>query len=295
LRDLQGKTAFITGGASGIGFGMAQAFIDAGMNVVIADIREDHIDEATSFFEQRQVRNFRCLKLDVTDRGEYARVAEEANAAFGKIHVVCNNAGMGVGGNIKDTTFDDWDWGIDVLLKGVVNGVITLLPYVLRHGEGGHIVNTSSSAAVIPGGGIYGACKAAVLALSESMANDLAKDNIGVTALMPGLIKSNIHESGRTRPEKYRRQTKMLEREARGETREISPLWMEAKECGELVVKAIRNNELYLLTHVEYKAMAEARYAKILNAFPNKEPDPRLWEDWNRRMAAVNPDAPKRR
>jgi NAD(P)-dependent dehydrogenase (short-subunit alcohol dehydrogenase family) len=294
MRDLKGKTAFITGGASGIGFGMAQAFIDAGMNVVIADIRDDHMDEATQFFQERQIRNFKCVKLDVTDRDAYARIAEEANAAFGKIHVVCNNAGMGLGGNIKDTSFDDWDWGIDVLFKGVINGVLTLLPYVLKHGEGGHIVNTSSSAAVLPGGGIYGACKSAILSLSEGMANDLAKDNIGVTALMPGLIKSNIHQSGRTRPDKYKKNTRALEREKRGETREVSPLWMEAKECGEIVVQAIRDNQLYVLTHVEYKPMAEARYAKILDAFPKKEPNPELWADWNRRIAAVDPNAPRR-
>jgi NAD(P)-dependent dehydrogenase (short-subunit alcohol dehydrogenase family) len=288
LKEVADKTAFVTGGASGIGLGMAQAFADAGMRVMIADIRRDHIDEAREWFAERQMRDVQFLELDVTDREAFAKAAEETERVFGKVHVLCNNAGMGVGGPIKNTKFDDWDWGLSVLLGGVVNGLTIFLPYILKHGEGGHIVNTSSTAALVPGGSVYATAKGDVMTLTESIAKELAADNIGVTAFMPGTIKSNIHQSGRTRPDKYRRDTNLLESEERMEAREVSPLWMEARDAGELVLTAIRENQLYLTTHVEFKAATEDRFKRILGAFPAGEPNPDLMADFARRMAAVH-------
>jgi NAD(P)-dependent dehydrogenase (short-subunit alcohol dehydrogenase family) len=287
LQNLEGRTVFITGGASGIGFGMAQAFADAGMKIVIADIRKDHIETARTWFAERQLRDVHFIELDVTDRAGFAAAADETEKVFGKVHVVCNNAGMGVGGPIKDTKYDDWDWGLSVLLGGVINGITTFLPRILKHGEGGHIVNTSSDAALVPGGGVYATAKGAVLSLTESIQRELAADNIGVSVLCPGPIKSNIHQSGRTRPDKYKKDTKLLEMEARKELREVSPLWMEARECGDLVLDAVRNNKLYIITHVERRGDIEARFNRILDAIPNKEPNPELLPDMMRRMAAV--------
>ncbi|TLY91451.1 MAG: SDR family NAD(P)-dependent oxidoreductase, partial [Gammaproteobacteria bacterium] len=142
MQNLPGKTAFVTGGASGIGLGIAKALLGAGMKVVIADIREDHLASATA--ELGSPERVLALELDVTDRAAYARAADAAEARFRKIHVLCNNAGVGVAGPTELATFADWDWVLGVNHGGVVNGIVTLLPRIMRHGEGGHIVNTAS-------------------------------------------------------------------------------------------------------------------------------------------------------
>src|SRR3954469_6274125 len=172
MQHVDGKVAFITGGASGIGLGAAKAFVDAGMKVVMADVRQDHIEEALEFFQSRQQgRQVHALKLDVTDREAYAEAARETEATFDKVHVLFSNAGMGVGGPIKNATFNDWDWGVGVMINGVINGFVTLLPYLLKHGEGGHVLSTSSMSAVIPipNATIYTTCKAAMMGMAESM------------------------------------------------------------------------------------------------------------------------------
>src|SRR5215471_6535849 len=151
MDEVEGKTAFVTGGASGIGLGMATAFAAAGMNVVIADLRRDHIAAALErFTELGRSVSVHALELDVTDRDGFARAADDAERVFGNVHVLCNNAGMGILGPVTAARYDDWDWGLGVLLGGVVNGIQTFLPRLLAHGEGGHIVNTSSMAAVVP-------------------------------------------------------------------------------------------------------------------------------------------------
>ena len=125
MKDLKGKTAFVTGGASGIGLGIAKALRRAGMKVVIADIRQDHLDEALEELGEGDVL---ALKLDVTDREAYARAADAAEAAFGKIHLLVNNAGIGVVGPVEIASYGDWDWSLGVNLIGVVNGIVTVLP-----------------------------------------------------------------------------------------------------------------------------------------------------------------------
>ena len=206
MDEVAGKTAFVTGGASGIGLGMSEAFVAAGMNVVIADLRPDHLEAALERFAgggRRQ--NVHAIELDVTDREGLARAADEAERVFGNVHVLCNNAGMGILGPVTLARYDDWDWGLDVLLGGVVNGIQTFLPRLLAHGEGGHIVNTSSMAGVvpIPGAAIYITAKAAVIGLSEALRSELAGEGIGVSAFCPGPVQTNIREGGRTRPEQY--------------------------------------------------------------------------------------------
>ena len=145
MDNVDGKVAFITGGASGIGLGMAKAFTKAGMKAVIADLRADHIAEAKAYFDatpQKDAVHF--IELDVTDRAAYARAADEAERVFGKVHVLCNNAGIGISGEISKATYHDWDWAMSVNLDGVFNGIHIFLPRIRAHGEGGHIVNTSS-------------------------------------------------------------------------------------------------------------------------------------------------------
>ncbi|PQA86989.1 SDR family NAD(P)-dependent oxidoreductase [Hyphococcus luteus] len=270
MKDVKGKTAFITGGASGIGLGIAKAFYNAGSNLVLADIREDHLKSAEAFFNDPD--RVLCLKLDVTDRAAYAAAAKQAEDKFGKIHMLFNNAGMGVGGPLKNLGFDDWDWGLGVMIGGVINGIQIVLPYIQKHGEGGHIVNTSSKAALVPvtAFSIYGTAKAAMVGLSESIRGELAPDNIGVSVFCPGPVQSNIAETGKIRPDKYKKDTGLAEAEEQLAQRPVSDLWMSAEECGERVLKGVQNNDLYILTHAEFKKGAEEHFNAILKSFPDE-------------------------
>ena len=267
MDKVEGKVAFITGGASGIGFGMARVFLRNGMKVVIADIRQDHLDEAAAALKGSNAVHF--IKLDVTDRAAMKAAADEAERVFGKVHVLCNNAGIGILGGSKGATYDDWDWGMGVNLGGVINGIQTFVPRIVAHGEGGHIVNTSSMAGVLPGGAatIYVTAKAAVLGMSESLRQELAPEKIGVTALCPGPITTNIHEVSTLRPDKYKN-SGLGEVEAALAVRKPPPVWMDPIECGEMVMDAIRRDLAFIFTHNEFKEGVAQRFAATLNAFP---------------------------
>jgi len=273
MEQLKDKVAFVTGGASGIGLGISKAMVAAGMKVVIADVRDDHLKDAKAWFlSQKLSRRVRTVKLDVTNRKAYSRAADKAEAAFGKIHVLVNNAGLGLLGTIDKTKFDDWDWGLDVMIGGVINGILTVLPRIRAHGEGGHIVNTSSMAAMIPipNCSIYITAKSAMVGLSECLAGELAPSNIGVSAFCPGPVQSNIRELGKLRPEKYKKDTGLEEFEKNLAARPTSDLWMDAVECGQRVVRGIQRNNLYIFTHPEFKTGARERCEKILASFPDE-------------------------
>jgi NADP-dependent 3-hydroxy acid dehydrogenase YdfG len=274
MENVVGKVAFITGGASGIGLGMANAFINAGMKVVISDFREDHLGESSVFFRQKGWgKNVLQLLLDVTDREAFSRAADEAERAFGKVHILCNNAGVGVLGPIKLAKFGDWDWALDVMIGGVVNGIQIFLPRILKHGEGGHIITTSSMGGVLPlaESPIYSTAKAAVIAMCEAMRGELAADNIGVSAFCPGPVATNIREVGHMRPEKYRKNSGYAKREAELAHRENSPNWMSIEECGERVLRGILRNDLYIFTHREFKEGVAERMEAMLASFPKEE------------------------
>jgi NAD(P)-dependent dehydrogenase (short-subunit alcohol dehydrogenase family) len=272
VEEVEGKTAFVTGGASGIGLGMTTAFVAAGMNVVIADLRRDHIERALAgFAENGRREHVHAIELDVTDREGFGRAADEAERVFGNVHVLCNNAGMGILGPITLARYADWDWGLGVLLGGVVNGVQTFLPRLLAHGEGGHIVNTSSMAGVVPiaGAAIYITAKAALIGLSEALRSELAEEGIGVSAFCPGPVQTNIREGGRTRPEHYG-DSGYVELERELEERPNSPLWMDPLECGDRVLAGIRRDDLYIFTHREFREGADERFRAMLASFPDE-------------------------
>ncbi len=254
---------------------MAEAFVDAGMNVVIADLRPDHVETALERFGGRgQRERVVAIELDVTDRDALARAADAAERSFGNVHVLCNNAGMGILGPVTAARYDDWDWGLGVLLGGVVNGIQTFLPRMLAHGEGGHIVNTSSMAGVlpIPGAAIYITAKAAVIGLSEALRSELAGEGIGVSAFCPGPVQTNIREGGRTRPERYS-DSGYTTLELELEERANSPLWMDPRECGERVLEGIRRDDLYIFTHREFREGADERFRAMLASFPDEPLD----------------------
>jgi NAD(P)-dependent dehydrogenase (short-subunit alcohol dehydrogenase family) len=270
MADVRGRTAFVTGGANGIGLGIARALVKAGANVVIADIRDSALAEAkASLGADAQVET---VQLDVTDRAGFTRAADAAEARFGKIHLLIGNAGVGVMGPILDTKYDDWDWAMGVNFGGVINGLVTILPRIKAHGEGGQIVTTSSQSALIPipFTATYTAAKAAVLGLMESIRGELAAENIGVSAFLPGPVQSNIAMSGELRPEEYKKDSGYAEREAQLEKRPNSPLWMSADEVGERVLAGIRANDLYILTHPEFARGMRTRFDAILASMPDE-------------------------
>jgi NAD(P)-dependent dehydrogenase (short-subunit alcohol dehydrogenase family) len=287
MQDVTGKVAFITGGASGVGFGMAKVFSAAGMKVVIADIRQEHLDAAMQSFKGAQVH---AVRLDVTDRTAMARAADEADRVFGKVHIVCNNAGINLFNDIAAATYDDWDWIMGVNLGGVINGVQTFVPRIKAHGEGGHIVNTASMASFIAGAGagIYTASKFAVRGVTEALRWSLMPHGIGVSVLCPGLVKSAIYKSEGIRPANLSVNASTMSPEFLRQLEQIHQSGMEPEEVGEKVLRAIRANQFYIFPMPEFKDELRAIFDEALAALPNEPAEPaRLaFEDGRRAMAA---------
>ena len=273
MKDVRGRVAFVTGGASGIGLGIAGAFVDAGMQVVLADLRQDHIDEALAEFTRRgQSKSVRAIHVDVTDRAALAGAADETERVFGKVHVLVNNAGVGITGPFAGITYADWDFGLAVNLGGVINGLQTFLPRIRAHGEGGHVVNTASLAALVPMPAAfvtYVAAKAAVVAISETIRGELAAEGIGVSVLCPGPVKTNIQEVAKNRPARFGVGDAFRQAEQAG-TGVLFPSMLQPQEVGSLVVKAIVADELYIITHGEWRPTAEARHATLIAAMPER-------------------------
>lgn len=278
MKDLKGKTAFVTGGASGIGWGIAQALGGEGMNVMVADIEQGALDTAVETLRSRQIRA-EGVRVDVASRESMAEAALATVSKFGKVHVVVNNAGVATGGPIGAMPEKDWDWIIDVNVFGVIHGVETFAPLIMSHGEGGHIVNTASMASHIAGPGMepYAGTKFAVIAMSEGWHQQLAPKNIGVSALCPGYIRTNILGSRRNRGSQYGAdmpapppgtpESPMAKR-----SRELTEAGLAPEICGARVVEAIRNNELYIFTHAAgFRPFVEQRLEGIRAAFAKSE------------------------
>jgi NAD(P)-dependent dehydrogenase (short-subunit alcohol dehydrogenase family) len=276
MRDVAGRVAFITGGGSGLGFGMAQAFVNAGMKVVIADLRQDHLDQALEHFERAGKRgSVHALRVDVSDRQAMAQAADEAERLFRNIHIVCNNAGINLFNDIAAATYEDWDWILGVNLGGVVNGVHTFIPRLRKHGEGGHIVNTASMAAFIagPNAGIYTCSKFAVRGLSEALRYSLAPHGINVSVVCPGLVDSHIYESDKLRPAHLAASSGVSDGEFMNRLAELHRrAGMPPLEAGEKVLRGIRRNDFYIFTHPEFKEELREIFDETLAALPDEAP-----------------------
>ena len=212
MRELRGKTAFVTGGASGFGLEFARSFLKEGMNVALADIEAPALQRAIRELgaDQGRLAGFVC---DVADRGSVQKAADGAVAAFGKVHLVCNNAGVGARpGGIEELTEGQWGWVLSVNLMGVVHGIAALLPHIRAHGEGGHFLNTASMAGMLgqPLDGPYSASKAAVVSVSETLSYELRGTNIGVSVLCPGFARTGIAMSERNAPPEVLKDAKPL-------------------------------------------------------------------------------------
>ncbi len=275
MKDLQGKTAFVTGGASGIGFALARAFINEGMRVVIADVDGVALESARAQLAGTNTEVM-AVQLDVTDRDQYAAVADAVEARFGAVHVVCNNAGVYRGGTLDQVTYKDWDWVMGVNVGGVINGVQTFVTRMQAHAQGGHIVNTASMAGMLtsPGLGVYNASKFAVVGLSEALRTDLAPSGIGVSVLCPGMVKTRILESERTRPETLAPGEGKAEAAAQAHSQIMNMAMqsgIEPAEVAQRVVDAIKSDSLYVFPHAEFREATGARFNEILQSFG--EPD----------------------
>jgi NAD(P)-dependent dehydrogenase (short-subunit alcohol dehydrogenase family) len=272
MKQLSGKTAFITGGASGIGLAMAETFLNEGMNVVVADLREDHMIAARLELADHASR-LCFLQVDVSDRDAMVNAADEAQRAFGSIHLLCNNAGVGDGVLIDKASYEDWDWVLKINLGGVINGIVTFLPHMKAHGEGGHILNTASmhSFVALPAwGGIYTTTKFAVRGLSESLRLALAPFDIGVSLLCPGLVKTNIGDSMKLRPAP--RSPQSTPAQPPHISAQITPpppgSGMDPSEVAARVLEGIRRNAFYIFTHPENKEELREIFDEALAAFP---------------------------
>lgn len=283
MEEIRGKVAFITGGASGIGFGMARAFLQAGMRVVVADASPANLDDA-----RRQLQSIagehRLMQVDVTDRAAMTRAADEVVRDFGRLDVLCNNAGVGTSKSARVATYEDWDRMLSINLGGVINGIMTFLPLIRAHGQGGHIVNTSSMAGIIPlpdPGTIYSTTKFAVRGLSESLRLSLAQDRIGVSVLCPGLTLTRILDEARKAMEGAG-----ADAVSAGFVK-AQKFAMDPLVVGNCVLEAIQRNDAYVLPHAEFVDEVRGLHQEIIDAFRTDlpmHPERAAFENGRRQM-----------
>ena len=283
MDKLKGKTAFVTGGASGLGFAIAKAASDAGMNIILADLRRAVLDEAVKKFKDSGVDAY-GIELNVVDREAYAKAAEEAVSKFGNIHLLCNNAGIGcTRGRLWEVTADDTDVAIDVNLRGVLNGIQAILPGMIAHGEGGHVVNTSSKNGLLPPAtlGLYNMTKGAVVCLTETLAAELPA-GYGASVFCPGPFHTTLGQTsievpallrGETPPPAEPRPPMGADMEFEFDPAEAQSGTKPAELAGQLVIRGVRRGDLYIITHSEFYEGVKARYDAVLRAFPKDPPN----------------------
>ena len=269
MQEFEGRTAFITGGASGIGLAMAKGFAAAGMNVAIADVEAAALDAAVAELGGGNARVM-GIRLDVRDREAMDAAAAQVTEALGPVHLLCNNAGVGAGGPLHETSHADWDWTLGVNVQGVVNGLQSFLPGMVAHGQGGHVVNTASMAGVIgvAGMGVYNASKFAVVGISEALIQDLAGSGIGVSVLCPGFVKTNIFDSERNRPADLQGPPRARTAEDEARLEEILATAISPEQVAEQVLESVRDGSFWIFTHPEFAQIVQLKMQSMLDAFP---------------------------
>jgi NAD(P)-dependent dehydrogenase (short-subunit alcohol dehydrogenase family) len=273
MEKLAGRVAVITGGASGIGLGIARAFAGAGARLALLDVEERVLAAAGNALAQGGAEVI-GVRADVADPASLEAAAERVLARFGRIDVLCNNAGVLTHGPLVESQPNDWSWLVGVNLLGVGNGIRTFVPRIRAHGEGGHVVNTASVAGLValPGLGIYGATKFAVMALSETLRAELAPEGIGVSVLCPGGVRTRIHEAARNRPAAFGGADAAAGRAAASDA--AIEAGMDPDRVGACMVRAVRRNDLYALTHPEFRAAFAEHMQTILDAFDRAAAEP---------------------
>jgi NAD(P)-dependent dehydrogenase (short-subunit alcohol dehydrogenase family) len=257
--ELRGRTAVVTGGASGIGRALIQRFAREGANIVVADLDEAGMVTVAGEAQALGVKAL-AVRTDVADLAQVDALAARAFEAFGAVHVLCNNAGVAMWGGLESATHRDWQWVLGVNLWGVIHGVEAFVPRMIARGEPGHIVNTASMAGLIAskGLGVYNTSKYAVVGLSETLAKDLKPYRIGVSVLCPLGVQTRIRESERNRPAGLRN-----ERDERAAPVELIGRALAPETVADMVLAAIHANELYVITHDESLDPLRRRFERI--------------------------------
>jgi len=273
MKDLAGKTAFVTGAASGIGLGIATALSQAGVKVMLCDIEEKALKPALENL-RRTNADVDGVKADVSLKSELQAAADATIARYGKVHILVNNAGVGGGGPYGMWTDAGWNWTLGVNLMAVIWGIEIFGPLIEKHGEGGQIVSTASMAGLLSGSsGPYNVTKYGVVALSEGLRVELAPRGIGVSVLCPGFIRTNIADSGRNLPQRFgdvlpaNRAASPQATQAMQMVRDRLAAGIDPLYVGELVREGIENDWAYIFTDTEFEPFVEARFANIKQGF----------------------------
>ena len=273
MKDFAGRTAFVTGGANGLGFGLVRALLAEGCNVAIADIRRASIDAALKALDNPRAMG---VEVDVSSRADLARAAQAVEARFGVVSLLFNNAGVNLFQTIEESSYDDWDWIMGVNLDGPINGVMTFVPRMIRAGGRGYVVNTASMAGFLAAGlcGIYNTTKFAIRGLSESLRASLAPHGIGVSVLCPGLVKSYIYASDEIRPESLKAGAKPVNAENVKRLAAVHEFGMEPDVIAARVLEAMREDRFHIFTHPEFRDELSEVFAEILQDFRDYPVDP---------------------
>ena len=273
MKDVAGRTAFVTGAGSGIGLGIATALSQAGAKVMLCDIEEEALAKAVEGLKTRTNADVDGVRADVSLKEELQAAADATVARYGKIHILVNNAGVGGGGSYGEWTDAGWNWTLGVNLMSVVWGIEIFGPLIEAHGEGGQIVSTASVAGLISGGNpIYAVSKYGVVALSEGLRTVLAPRGIGVSVLCPGVIRTQIMNSRRNVPQRFAGavgtppaegpRAELVKAFQERINNGIDPLYV-----GELVREGIENDWPYIFTDTEFEPVIDNRFAAIKQGF----------------------------
>jgi NAD(P)-dependent dehydrogenase (short-subunit alcohol dehydrogenase family) len=262
VKELAGRVAVVTGAGSGIGRAIARPLAREGMRIVAADLDEAGMAETLAGLEGIAVRT------DVTDLGQVQALADRAWAAFGGVHVLCNNAGVALWGGLESATHRDWQWVLGVNLWGVIHGIEAFVPRMIAQKTEGHIVNTASMAGLVAsqGLGVYNTSKYAVVGLSETLVKDLRPYGIGVSVLCPMGVATRIRDSDRNRPAALQNAEPRAAEPVELMGRTLSP-----ESVADLVVAAIRKNQLYVIPHEESLDAIRKRFQRIERAILDRD------------------------
>lgn len=281
MKDFKGKTAFISGGAEGIGFHVGRVLGKQGMNLMLADIDSKMLDEAVRTLKGEGL-NVEGVYLDVALKADWTAAADKIIETFGKVHFLLGNAGVAQTGSQKNISEADWRWVIDVNLMGIVYGAQVFAPLMKSHGEGGHIMNVASIAGIhgVSFSGPYCATKAAVVSLSECWRKELEKDGIGVSVLCPGFVKSRIYDSMRNRQARYGgpvyHDDLVKAKPALAYNKELVVTGIDTQVAADRVLEALLNDEFFIFTHPHYRELHEMRVKEITKGFDNADASPAL-------------------
>ena len=278
MKNFAGKTAVVTGAASGIGLALADKLARENMQVVLSDVEEERLELAVEDLRKYQLR-VSGVVADVLVEESIQNLFARAKAEYGNIHMLCSNAGVGAYSGTRaiwEVGKKDWDWVMGVNYQGVLHGFQTFIPHMVEHGEESHLMTTVSLAGLLPGSGTYGVSKHAVMALTEAARNDLLARgaNVSVSALCPGFVDTNIDKSERNRPGYLTHQDVSLDESGISPVSQLLRRGKQPSEIADIVFEAIKKDVFYILPHPAWDEMLRDRFDQMLSREPIPTPSP---------------------